>query len=1404
MSHLLSVRVKCGRLQAAAGGGKSSGYNTLLSLSISGVEALTRPLSGTTPLWGQELNFNVQSPLEVLQVTLFNKGWFSKDALGQRTISLHDISFGEQNVEGRWYELLQPTPNGEEKTGHQVLLELHYDVEPGLSAKEVARHWKLEYIRAGGTEPVDPGSSEEQDWSGEEDEEDDGGEEEESGGSYGDEEDDGEGYTDDVEDGEEGERDGEYPYEDDGDVEYDEHGLAEDEREESDANSMNGALESNHAASKSLPIPHHAGSLTRRMRAGQAASLSNPQIIEPEVDFEAGSSASCQSENDCSSTSREQPAAAAASNSVSTLPRLSSQRRPKFASHGDLGTTSPPLTSPQDSISTTDVAVEVSEEPGDEYGDADSGGSATAATATATAGTTVSDAVTTTTATMPVSSQMLSACSEPDGPENGSFVPASGPFHIGAVVRYRCNAGHILTGRSGRVCTELGPLGINSAVPSTPHPSALKPVLDSPYVNTSSNASSATGGGGAGEAGPVTAAPPVGRWSGRAPRCIEPSCGDPGAPENGYRVAAGAGGMFIYSSLVMWGCRQGYVIVGQSISRCVNNGRDTVWDKPVPQCKPLECSGPSAPANARVIFDRTRSPSSGLYKFGDAVRVQCLDSYGFVEPALFGRDSALMRCGREGTWEHFKVKCERIKCPDISTLNQVGYYRTSLLFPSAGSSITFGCLADFELRGSVYRVCRKNGTWSGRPTSCERLTCSKLDHPAHGEWSRLQTYSGSSVRLTCTTGYTLMGTGVLTCASDQKWYGSPSECVDGYRFYPPTVTTPQQRTDNGSTQGGAATPLNIDFKHNPVVFSSPMTIVIAVGTGIILLLLVIVGIMWLRRWRRRRLLQSPKDEKSDTSSSASIQYNPGAFDCDKTMISMLSRGMGSSDSDGANTLPVMDQPYKTSTLNTVIESDETSQATSDRLQPPRSNSPVPSPSKSESIYDKLADSRHGSNAVDLKQMVGRLAFAPMTDDEKEIVLATPNELEYDIPVLESCDESDDHNIYDDTVAMPNLYSEAHCHVHIYDTTDLQHGGGDGELDPYAYNGVDGDEVHEHPDTWYSTPPDLDEIYTDLAEDIAQINARSTTDTADPELPVRNITQSSNAAAAFHPQPAPLSSAPQPSALEHRPSKKSRRNSKAKSMMVTDSFRRILQNKRRRISVGSSYESAMQPSDSFTWVREPDKQQPTAARQAANEPEEHRVTFDSSKVILASSNSEYHQPIDSINIPVPPESKESPQHYYRQPVDSLPRGMAPKDCLQQAGSPGFPPPPPPVDLIPVESNLAASNPGLEYSSSAIVGPNKPPRVLKNTGLVKRRQSQSRISTSRSTASRPMSLPIGPASSVVIVKSENRKSKPVVAAKPRTALKPPHLTAGNRVAPKQSVLVAESGDVYRLPSKHHAAA
>ncbi|XP_077996899.1 zonadhesin-like isoform X3 [Glandiceps talaboti] len=92
---------------------------------------------------------------------------------------------------------------------------------------------------------------------------------------------------------------------------------------------------------------------------------------------------------------------------------------------------------------------------------------------------------------------------------------------------------------------------------------------------------------------------------------------------------------------------------------------------------------------------------------------------------------------------------------------------------TSGTSVEITCNTGYSLSGISPITCT-NGVWSGPVPSCP-ADCDTLTDPANGVFLTTDVTSGTSVEITCNTGYSLSGISPITC-NDGDWSGPVPSC----------------------------------------------------------------------------------------------------------------------------------------------------------------------------------------------------------------------------------------------------------------------------------------------------------------------------------------------------------------------------------------------------------------------------------------------------------------------------------------------------------------------------------------------------------------------------------------------------------------------------------------------------
>ncbi|XP_013926586.1 PREDICTED: CUB and sushi domain-containing protein 3-like [Thamnophis sirtalis] len=191
-----------------------------------------------------------------------------------------------------------------------------------------------------------------------------------------------------------------------------------------------------------------------------------------------------------------------------------------------------------------------------------------------------------------------------------------------------------------------------------------------------------------------------GTWSGEVPQCLPKFCGDPGVPAQGKRE----GKSFIYQSEVSFSCNLPFVLVGSSTRICQADG---TWSGSSPRCiEPTRtaCENPGVPRHG------SQNNTFG-YQVGNIVQFHCRKGY-----LLQG--STTRTCLPDLTWSGIQPECIAHSCKQPESPAHTNVAGMDL--PSLGYTLIYTCQPGFFLAGgSEHRVCRSDGTWTGKVPFCE-------------------------------------------------------------------------------------------------------------------------------------------------------------------------------------------------------------------------------------------------------------------------------------------------------------------------------------------------------------------------------------------------------------------------------------------------------------------------------------------------------------------------------------------------------------------------------------------------------------------------------------------------------------------------------------------------------------
>ncbi|XP_056305905.1 sushi, von Willebrand factor type A, EGF and pentraxin domain-containing protein 1 [Danio aesculapii] len=130
---------------------------------------------------------------------------------------------------------------------------------------------------------------------------------------------------------------------------------------------------------------------------------------------------------------------------------------------------------------------------------------------------------------------------------------------------------------------------------------------------------------------------------------------------------------------------------------------------------------------------------------------------------------------KRGRWTPLTLKCQKVKCNGLADIEN-GQYRQE--GQSYGDKAMVICNQGYVLRGVKFRICLENG-WSGTDPVClaPKVTCSapRVENRGIKPGERTHYTPQDTVRITCSEGFDLIGSSVVTCGPDGQWRDLP-EC----------------------------------------------------------------------------------------------------------------------------------------------------------------------------------------------------------------------------------------------------------------------------------------------------------------------------------------------------------------------------------------------------------------------------------------------------------------------------------------------------------------------------------------------------------------------------------------------------------------------------------------------------
>ncbi|XP_066289172.1 IgGFc-binding protein-like [Branchiostoma lanceolatum] len=370
-------------------------------------------------------------------------------------------------------------------------------------------------------------------------------------------------------------------------------------------------------------------------------------------------------------------------------------------------------------------------------------------------------------------------CSPLTAPENGALSREDATSYTDEVT-VTCNQGYELDGAASVTCQAdrewSAPVPtcepVQCSPPTAPENGALSPEGETSYDYQDEVTFSCNQGYELDGAASVTCQADR-EWSAPVPTCKPVQCSPPTAPENGA-LSPEVETSYDYQDEVTFSCNQGYELDGAASVTCQ---ADREWSAPVPACKPVQCSPPTAPENGALSPEGADS-----YDYQDEVTFSCNQGY-----ELDGASSVTCQADRQ--WSAPVPTCEPVQCsPPTAPEN-------GALSPEGADSydyqdeVTFSCNQGYELDGASSVTCQADRQWSAPVPTCEPVQCSPPTAPENGALSpEVETSYDyqDEVTFSCNQGYELDGAASVTCQADREW-SAPVPACQPVQCSPPTA-----------------------------------------------------------------------------------------------------------------------------------------------------------------------------------------------------------------------------------------------------------------------------------------------------------------------------------------------------------------------------------------------------------------------------------------------------------------------------------------------------------------------------------------------------------------------------------------------------------------------------------------
>nr|XP_026694051.1 sushi, von Willebrand factor type A, EGF and pentraxin domain-containing protein 1 isoform X42 [Ciona intestinalis] len=384
-------------------------------------------------------------------------------------------------------------------------------------------------------------------------------------------------------------------------------------------------------------------------------------------------------------------------------------------------------------------------------------------------------------------------CATPQSPRNGAVTPVKQFYNANDIVRYSCNVGYDLFGRSENVCTRSGQWST-----STPHcleacgkPTDIangrySPVLTPPYYKINQVVTYACDANYVLQGSPVIICQINGQFTQTRASCIPVvvKCSNPPALLNGQFISAIE---YAVNAQVRYTCNTGYRLDNSDVITCQTSGQFTSLTA---VCTKV-CTTPPTLANG----DFTVKNNANQYDINTVLTYTCNSGYRLD-------NSPTITCQASGQFTALTAVCTRvIKCTNPPALMN-GLYSPQQNSYSVNDVITYTCNNGYKINNSPTITCQASGQFTALAATCTKV-CSTPPTLANGDFTvknNANQYDINTVlTYTCNSGYRLEKSPSITCQASGKFTSLGAVCTKVCTT-PPTLANGDFTVKNNANQ----------------------------------------------------------------------------------------------------------------------------------------------------------------------------------------------------------------------------------------------------------------------------------------------------------------------------------------------------------------------------------------------------------------------------------------------------------------------------------------------------------------------------------------------------------------------------------------------------------------------------